>query len=54
MPPFREIGQGGIYCLLIDQPEKHKLGRGCRDLASCQVSLNLLLKIVSEEKSKMS
>ena len=23
-----------------DQPEKHKLGRGCRDLASCQVWLN--------------
>ena len=23
-----------------DQPEKHKLGRGCWDLASCQVSLN--------------
>ena len=23
-----------------DRPEKHKLGRGCWDLASCQVSLN--------------
>ena len=23
-----------------NQPEKHKLGRGCWDLASCQVSLN--------------
>ena len=23
-----------------DQPEKHELGRGCWDLASCQVSLN--------------
>ena len=26
--------------LLTDQPEKHKLGRGLWDLASCQVSLN--------------
>ena len=24
----------------FDWPEKHKLGRGCWDLASCQVSLN--------------
>ena len=35
-----------------DRPEKHKLGRGRWDLASCQVSLNSLA--VSEEKSKMS
>ena len=39
-----------------DRPEKHKLGRGCWDLASCQVLLNSVqqLKWVSEEKSKMS
>ena len=36
-----------------DQPEKHKLGRGLWDLASCQVSLNSV-QAVSEEKSKMS
>ena len=30
---------GRIFCF-SDRPEKHKLGRGRRDLASCQVSLN--------------
>ena len=35
-----------------DRPEKHKLGRGHWDLASCQVSLNSVQR--SEEKSKMS
>ena len=36
-----------------DQPEKHKLGRGCWDVASCQFSLNSVQQ-VSEKKSKMS
>ena len=35
-----------------DRPEKHKLGRGHWDLASCQVSLNSP-SAVSEKKSKM-
>ena len=30
---------GRPYCFL-DQPEKHKFGRGCWELAFCQVSLN--------------
>ena len=36
-----------------DRPEKHKLGRGRWDLASCQVSLNSVQRF-SEKKSKMS
>ena len=32
-------GQGG-HLVFSDRPEKHKLGRGRWDLASCQVSLN--------------
>ena len=36
-----------------DRPEKHKLGIGLWDLASCQISLNFG-SAVSEEKSKMS
>ena len=32
-------GQGG-HLFFFDRPEKHKLGKGCWDLASCQVSLN--------------
>ena len=35
-----------------DRPEIDKLGRGCWDLASCQVLLNSV-KCLSEEKSKM-
>ena len=36
-----------------DRPEKHKLGRGRWDLASCQVSLNSVQQFL-EEKSKIS
>ena len=36
-----------------DRPEKHKLGRGHWDLASCQVSLNSVQRF-QREKSKMS
>ena len=32
-------GKGG-HLVFSDRPEKHKLGRGHGDLASCQVSLN--------------
>ena len=39
MPPFWGIDQGGPF-LFSDRPEKHKLGRGRWDFASCQVSLN--------------
>ena len=33
-------GQGGHLVFFFDRTEKHKLGRGHWDLASCQVSLN--------------
>ena len=34
------IQRPGRPCCFSDRPEKHKLGRGRWDLASCQVSLN--------------
>ena len=47
VPPFRQISQGGNFCLearapfcFSDRPQKHKHGRGHWDLASCQVLLN--------------
>ena len=30
----------GDHLAFFDRPEKHKIGRGCWDLATCQVSLN--------------
>ena len=42
----------GRPSLFSDQPEKHKLGRECCDLASCQISLNSISAV--SEKSKMS
>ena len=43
----------GLPSCFSDQSEKHKLCRGCWDLASCQVSLNSV-KRFQREKSKMS
>ena len=43
----------GSHLVFSDRPEKHKLCRGHWDLASCQVSLNSILRFL-EEKSKMS
>ena len=45
-------GQGG-HLVFPTGPKKNKLGRGCWDLASCQVSLNSVQRFF-EEKSKMS
>ena len=33
------MGHGG-YLFFTDRPEKHRLGKGRKDLASCQVSSN--------------
>ena len=49
VPPFWGIGQGGHFFLLIG-PKKHKLGRGCWDLASCQVSLNSVQRFQRSRK----
>ena len=38
VPPFWGICQGRFF--FTDWPEKYKLGKGCWDLTSCQVSLN--------------
>ena len=43
----------GRPSLFSDRPEKHKLGRGLWDLASCQVFVEFY-SALSEEKSKMS
>ena len=37
-----------------DQPEKHKLGRGRWDLASCQVSLNSVLRFQRRSRKCLS
>ena len=37
-----------------DQPEKHKLGRGCWDLASCQVSLNSIERFQRRSRKCLS
>ena len=49
---FRRIGQGDR--LVSDQPEKHKLGRGRWDLASCQVSLNPLQLLQRRNRKSIS
>ena len=41
----------GSHLFFTDRPEKHRLGKGCWDLASCQVSS--FCSAVSEKKSKM-
>ena len=35
-----------------DRPEKHKLGRGRQDLASCQVSLKSVLRFIQRRSRK--
>ena len=37
-----------------DRPEKHKLGRGCWDLASCQVSLNSVQRFQRRSRKCLS
>ena len=44
----------GWSCCFSDRPQKNKLGKGCWDLASCQVHFIEFGSAVSEEKSKMS
>ena len=51
VPPFWGIGQSRNFVYWLAR--KYKLGRGCWDLASCQVLLNFC-SAVSEEKLKMS
>ena len=46
-------GQGGHLCF-SDRPEKHKLGRGCWDLASCQVSLNSVQRFQRRSRKCLS
>ena len=47
--------EAGLTIFFPDRPEKHKLGRGHWDLASCQVwSFIEFRSVVSEEKSKRS
>ena len=52
VPPFWGIGQGGY--LFTDQPEKHKLGRGLWDLASCQVLLNSVQRFQRKSRKCLS
>ena len=52
VPPFWRIGQGGH--LFFDRPEKHKLGRGHWDLASCQVSLNSVQRFQRRSRKCLS
>ena len=40
--------------LFTDQPKKHKLGRGCWDLASCQVSLNSVQRFQGRSRKCLS
>ena len=44
---------GRPFCF-FDQPEKHKLGRGRWDLASCQVSLNSLQRFLQRSRKCLS
>ena len=53
VPPFWQIGQGGHLVFPIGL-QKHKLGRGCWDLASCQVSLNSVQRFQRRSRKCLS
>ena len=44
----------GRQSCFSDRPEKHKLGRGCWDLASCQVSLNSIQRFQRRSQKCLS
>ena len=46
-------GQGS-HLVFLDQPEKHKLGRGCWDLAACQFWLNSIQQFQKRIKKYLS
>ena len=45
---------GRPSCFFSDRPEKHKLGRGCWDLASCQVLLNSVQRFQRKSRKCLS
>ena len=45
-------GNGGHF--VFDRPEKHKLGRGRRDLPSCQIAYNSAFSALRREVENVS